>query len=345
MRRFFLSFMTLLSFLGTINANEDKSFIGEITADRVNVRAGPDLNFEVIHSLNRGDKITITDKQYDWYKIKLPESCILYINKEYISKEVDNFIVKVNNVNVRAGASFEFNVVGKLSKEDKIEIVSEHGQWYGIKAPLSCFGWINSRYVRFYATVEQHQQEINKVNAARKTYSKILADYAEELKKDIFDMKTDLIRSDLEKFILDYPDVPEAKLAQEKINEINLKLAEIEHLKAKERLKQAEQEFKFAEKIIDEKISVINKIEAVKNSIRKESPVAMGVIEDVGVVLHRPAKYKLCDNNKILYYLESAGRINLNNFIHKKVNIWGDIKSISDANKKLLLVTYLEEID
>jgi uncharacterized protein YgiM (DUF1202 family) len=327
-----------------VRAEEAKSFAGEITADRVNVRSGPHLNFEIIYTCNRGDKIIIIGEQYDWYKIKLPESAILYISKEFIDNKNNTFIVKADDVNIRAGTGLEYNIVGQLLKGDKIDIITETGAWYGIKAPKGCFGWIYKKYIKFYATVDQYELELKRKEAASENYTKLVTNYAQELKKDFTYMRLDVIRADFEKFILSYPDSPEARLSQEKIDKINLKSAEIENMKAKAMLKEAEQEFKSAKKILDEKIALIQQIEVAKDTPKKEEPIARGIIRDVGIILNRPARYKLCEGNNILYYLKSE-RVNLNKFINRNVKVWGEAIPLPGSSKKFILVTSVEEID
>lgn len=290
----------VLIFLIPANARteEIKIFAGEITADRVNIRSGPNLNFEVIYTCNRGDKIIICGEQYEWYKIKLPEGVVLYISKDFIDNQNNTFIVKTDDVNIRAGAGLEYNIAGQLSKGDKVETITEAGAWYGIKAPKKCFGWVYKKYIKFYATAEQYELELKRKEDASKNYTQLITNYAQELKKDFASMQLDLVLSDFEKFMLAYPDSPEAKLSQEKIGEINLKLAEIAHVKAKTSLKEAEQEFKSAKKILDGKIAIMQQIEAVKDTPKQEEPIAKGTIRDVGIILNRPARYKLCDGDR-----------------------------------------------
>ncbi len=333
------------AFSNGVNGQENKPFIGEITSDRVNVRAGPDLNFEIIYSLDKGQKIEVKEEQFGWYRIQLPEECVLYINKEFVSKDADNYLAKAEGVNVRSGAGFEFNVVGQLSKGSKIEVIREELKWYGIKATPDCSGWVNSKYIRFYETMEKYKLDLARKEAAGKNYSKILSNYTRELKQNISDMKLEPIRADFERFLVDYPDTPQAKLAQEKIDEINLKLLEIEHLKTRESLKEARQEFREAKRLIDEKISLIDNIAQIKTNVRKDPPAYVGTIEDVGILWNRPARHKLCNENKeILCYLASE-KIDLNRFIYRKVRLWGKAEPLPNSEKKLLRVSYLEEMD
>lgn len=39
-------------------------FVGEITADKVNVRAGPNLNFEQLCKMKKGQDVLVLEKSY-----------------------------------------------------------------------------------------------------------------------------------------------------------------------------------------------------------------------------------------------------------------------------------------
>ncbi len=324
-------------------ADSDEPFLGEVTADKVNVRAGPNLNFEVIYQFNKGDLITITQSQYNWYKLKLPSSCILFVNKKFLKKKSDgSYAVKGSNVNIRTGAGLNFNVVGQISKKDKVNVVSTSSEWYGINACENCFGWIYAKYVKFHSTLKEYEAQIKRKEDAKISYQKLLKKYNNELKKDIDKMKLGLISTEFEKFIHKYADLNEADEAKKKIDEINLKSVEIEHLKAQKRLEAAEQEFKDAKKIIDEKISLINKIDTVREEEKKKPPLATGIVEDVGIIINRPAAHKLCDESSEILYFITSEEIDLNNYIYAKVNIWGEVKDLANFDKKLIAVTDIE---
>lgn len=46
---------------------------GEVTANRVNVRTGPGMNYPSITKVNKGEDLTIKEKAFGWYKVVLPD--------------------------------------------------------------------------------------------------------------------------------------------------------------------------------------------------------------------------------------------------------------------------------
>ena len=86
-------------------ANETFPFVAEITENNVSVRAGQSINFEKICTLKKGDEVLVTDKQYSWYKIKLPQEAKSFVSEKYVVMKNDHEAEIVGDrVNVRAGA-------------------------------------------------------------------------------------------------------------------------------------------------------------------------------------------------------------------------------------------------
>jgi len=125
-------------------------FAGEITSDKVNVRAGQNINFERLCSLSKGEEVVIVDKSYDWYKIKLPESARCYIAERYVRLLSENIgVVSADRVNIRAGQGEGFSVIGQVNQGAKVKIRGEKEGWYEIQPPSGSYGWVNHRFVIF----------------------------------------------------------------------------------------------------------------------------------------------------------------------------------------------------
>ena len=127
---------------------------GEITADSVNIRAGANLNYEILGKLNEGDKISILNSAFGWYEIELQDLCLGWIHKDYVltedtpSKEKKTVgIITGNSVRVRAKPGLRYTVLTKVNKGDKVTVVDLQGDWFGIEPPENCTGWIFSNYV------------------------------------------------------------------------------------------------------------------------------------------------------------------------------------------------------
>jgi uncharacterized protein YgiM (DUF1202 family) len=129
---------------------------GEVNAYRVNIRSGPNLNFEILYKLNKGDKIKIISRAYKWFKIKLPRGAAAFISSDFV-KLSDGpgsvGLVTGNNVNIRARPDLSSTVLGQLDKGTKVRIRGKApGGWYRIRPPDECAGWIHSDFVNTIST-------------------------------------------------------------------------------------------------------------------------------------------------------------------------------------------------
>jgi uncharacterized protein YraI len=129
-------------------------FVGEITGDHVNVRAGQSANFEVLGQLNEGDEVIVVDKGYSWYKIRLPATAKSFVSKEYVQYLGQNAGgITADRVNIRAGAGVHFTALGQLSKGEQIFIRDILDEWYRIQPVADSYGWITGEYVTFKSSV------------------------------------------------------------------------------------------------------------------------------------------------------------------------------------------------
>ncbi len=131
-------------------------FIGGITEENVKLRAGYNENFTLLKNLKKDEKLVVLGKNYNWYKIKLPDDIFCFVSKKYVNGDG---IVKVNNLNVRAGAATKYNILGQLNKQDKVKIVGLSNNWYKIKAPSNCVGWVSEKYITYYSDYEKFKRK------------------------------------------------------------------------------------------------------------------------------------------------------------------------------------------
>jgi len=125
-------------------------FLAEVTSDHVNVRAGQSANFERLCQLDKGDHVIILDKNFSWYKVRLPKIAKSYIIEKYVLlRGKDRGEVIADNVNIRAGAGIKFSVIGQLDSGDKVTILEYGQKWYKIEPVEGSFGWILDKYLAF----------------------------------------------------------------------------------------------------------------------------------------------------------------------------------------------------
>ena len=125
-------------------------FLAETTADRVNVRAGQNQNFERLCQLEKGEEVIAFEKAFGWYKVQLPDRVPVYVNDKYVGR-LDNIYgeILVDRVNVRAVAGTQATIVGQLKKGARVRILARGGGWYTIEPPPQVFGWVAQEFIRF----------------------------------------------------------------------------------------------------------------------------------------------------------------------------------------------------
>lgn len=151
MRKTYISlicFLIIFTVICFAQGEERYPRIGFIKSDYTNIRAGDNLNFEVLCQVSRGNRVKVLEKRYKWFKVLLPKNACAFIKKEYVSSDDGIGIVNAHNVNVRAKPGTNFTIIGQLNKEDRIKIIEELEGWYRIQ-PKNFTGWIHSDLITF----------------------------------------------------------------------------------------------------------------------------------------------------------------------------------------------------
>ncbi len=131
-------------------AKEHFPFLGEVSADKVSIRAGQNVNFERVDILAEGTSVIVYEEQYGWYRIQLPVTSKGFVRIDYLTLENDT-IAKVsgNRVNVRAGRGVNFSALGQLEKGTYVRVVNKMDDWLQIVPVAGMFGWVSKDFVRF----------------------------------------------------------------------------------------------------------------------------------------------------------------------------------------------------
>lgn len=128
----------------------DFPYVGQISGEGVNVRAGQSANFERVCQLEKGDDVIVVDKQFSWYKIHLPDKASSYIHKQYVQylgQKTGG--ITADKVNIRAGAGIHFTALGQLNKGETVILEEELEEWYRIRPVPGSYGWVTGEYITF----------------------------------------------------------------------------------------------------------------------------------------------------------------------------------------------------
>jgi N-acetylmuramoyl-L-alanine amidase len=149
--------------------NQTISSSGSVAVDGLRVRNGPGLSFQTIGHVNKDVKVTILEKNENWIKISsglfkgwvssefvtVSNGQAPHTKKEKTSTKGLSAIVTVDSLNVRSNATLQANIIGKLQKGEKIEIISSITDWVQIEFSGQK-AWISTEFI------EMEGQPVNK---------------------------------------------------------------------------------------------------------------------------------------------------------------------------------------
>jgi uncharacterized protein YraI len=116
-----------------------------VTGNRVNLRAGPSEQAEVISQASKGDVLVVEHGMEDeWIAIAPPPDVNLYVYAELIK----DGIVTASKVKVRGGPGISYKPVGTLEKGATVKVRESAGEWLKIAPPSGTLLWINRKNVQ-----------------------------------------------------------------------------------------------------------------------------------------------------------------------------------------------------
>jgi uncharacterized protein YgiM (DUF1202 family) len=128
----------------------------EVAADIVNVRGQAGLKGEFITHLSKGDAVTVlsqinldkhqADEPAQWAKIAFPASAHVWVSTAFI--DATNKTVSARKLNLRAGPSEMYSVVGEVERGTPVNPVSVKGDWTEIDPPASAYAFIAAMYLK-----------------------------------------------------------------------------------------------------------------------------------------------------------------------------------------------------
>jgi uncharacterized protein YraI len=121
----------------------------------VNVRGRAGFIGEVVGRLQDGDPVTVIEQVIlskpkagepaQWVKIGYPAGAHVWVHSSYLN--ADN-TVKPRRLNVRTGAGENFSIVGTLTENTAVKVVSTKGNWTQIEAPAGTFAFVAARFLQ-----------------------------------------------------------------------------------------------------------------------------------------------------------------------------------------------------
>ena len=118
---------------GSGGGTAPQAVFATVNANRVNMRQTAGLSGRILNTLSRGETVQVLEQGGEWHKIK-HGGTEGYMFAQYLDiSSVTYGTVTVATLNVRSSASTSSAILGKLSKNDVVEITQRGTTWHKIK--------------------------------------------------------------------------------------------------------------------------------------------------------------------------------------------------------------------
>ncbi len=167
--------ISLVIFITLFITNAFCFTLGYITHDGINLRSDSRITSQIICKLNKGERVNIIGKRYEWYKVVLPKKCSCYVYKDYLKRKGRKGICTATNVNIRIRPSLDSEIVGRLSKGEEVEILGINKDFYKITPTLKCYGYVHKKFVKLLKSDKKEDQ--SNVKSSKKDLEKKFVEF------------------------------------------------------------------------------------------------------------------------------------------------------------------------
>lgn len=168
----------------TSNSSYNSTVTGTITADVLNIRSNHNTSSNIIGKINYNTKVSILEISNGWYKIKY-NNTTGWISGEYVklasnsntvqtpnTESSKNGIVTATALNVRSAGNTNSRIIGSLSKNAKVQIISTSNGWHKIKYNNTT-GFVSGEYINTSSTNSNSGNGTNNNNSNSSTDSTV----------------------------------------------------------------------------------------------------------------------------------------------------------------------------
>lgn len=169
------------------STNQTLTSNGTIIVDGLRIRNGPGLNFQTIGHLNSGVQVQVIEKNENWIKIssgtlkgwassefvKMTNGQEANQTTEKASNQRKTGIVTVDSLNVRNEASLQSDIIGKLQKGERIEILSSTKDWVQTSFRNQP-AWISAQFVKIDSVTDTENDTQTKPSTSHSSANGII---------------------------------------------------------------------------------------------------------------------------------------------------------------------------
>ncbi len=148
-------------------------FMAKVNAKDVNIRSGPNLNFEIIGKTKNNQIVAVFGKKDSWYKVKIPYEFDVFINAKLVQIKSDSIgLITTNRVNVRSRPNLKATVLSQMNKGDLVSLRGTKEDWLIIAPPRNCYAWINEKFLDYFKPYSEDEQNLTIEKPARQAEKK-----------------------------------------------------------------------------------------------------------------------------------------------------------------------------
>ena len=123
-------------------AAQDTPYEAQIIENRVEIRSGAGRAYYEVGELQRGDRVTVEDELFNWYKIRAPKGVFCFVDRKNVDAKADGTrgVVNTDGTAINAahaskGPADSYRNLLKLNAGDTVEIVETVNNAYKIIPP------------------------------------------------------------------------------------------------------------------------------------------------------------------------------------------------------------------
>lgn len=165
----------------TMNVNAENMKTGIVSSSYLNVRYSPSASGKLQLVLKKGNKVNVIGEKDGWYKVRTASGKTGWVVSKYISLKADAIrkdsrsikkIVIATTLNVRSGPDTSYTSIGKLYKNNEVDVISESNGWSKIQFG-SKIGYVSSEYLKAVSTGNDNTGSTDNSNGPKRTIQEV----------------------------------------------------------------------------------------------------------------------------------------------------------------------------
>lgn len=114
-----------------------------VTADRVNLRARPVRDAEVLAQVGAGTCVEVRALDGEWAQVAVPTNIGVWVSAAFVKAGR----VDADRLLVRDGPGANFRDVGVMTRGEPVAALERHGDWIRCSAPSGAVAWVSATFL------------------------------------------------------------------------------------------------------------------------------------------------------------------------------------------------------